>query len=580
MKPIVLSFSVTAALLLGSALAGATPHAAYLDFDGDGRADPAVFEPAVGGWHIRQSGTGAVLSSNWGWDAVTPVPGDYDGDGKADRAVFLADTGNWYIVPSGGGPTRQQNWGFPGVLPAPADYDGDGKTDLAVFSPPSGNWYVVPSGGGPSRQQNWGWSDTVPVPGDYDGDGKADLAVYYPAGATWYIIPSGGGPNRQQNWGFAGVIPVPGDYDGDGKADLAVYHPASGNWYVAPSGGGPTRQQNWGFADAVPVPADYDGDGKIDLAVYHRAAGTFWIWQSNTGTGVSVVHGDRREMPVGLAYQTYRKKLAHVPSRVVVFGDSLASAANAGGTWVGQTISAAPEGINNRTWSYQILENEDAASPGRATEDLRTKSFDSLPGTRIDYLNFAIGGAVSAVALALQVSASSPAQQMFPTPPPGNTLALITVGGDDMISHQTTSPGWATSPASAATANLGVIVARIRQIFGAGTAIHVAGLYDPTDGLPALVPPRCTVSAANPYGPFVTGSSFSAAAALLDLDYQGVAGPLGVSYADILTPFHGHGLERLPGVGWFADCVHPNDAGNWAVRDAFWPAIDAEFSTL
>ena len=73
-----------------------------------------------------------------------PVPGDYDGDGKADLAVFRPDSdlvpgaAQW-LIPLGGGGAINRPFGAGGGrdLPAPGDYDGDGKADLAVFRPES-----------------------------------------------------------------------------------------------------------------------------------------------------------------------------------------------------------------------------------------------------------------------------------------------------------------------------------------------------------------------------------------------------------------------------------------------------------
>jgi hypothetical protein len=79
-----------------------------------------------------------------------PVPADYDGDRRADFAVFRVATAQWIILYSGGG-TLIQQFGDVGLndIPVPGDYDGDGRADLAVFRVATAQWIVSLSGGLP-----------------------------------------------------------------------------------------------------------------------------------------------------------------------------------------------------------------------------------------------------------------------------------------------------------------------------------------------------------------------------------------------------------------------------------------------
>ena len=112
------------------------------DFDGNGRADLAVFRPSTSRWFISDPTTGVSASPIWGGAGDIPVAGDFDGDGKNDVAVFRPSTGNWFIILSSTGGGVSATFGGFGDIPVPGDYNGDGITDIAVFRPTTGQWFL------------------------------------------------------------------------------------------------------------------------------------------------------------------------------------------------------------------------------------------------------------------------------------------------------------------------------------------------------------------------------------------------------------------------------------------------------
>jgi hypothetical protein len=110
----------------------ANAEPAIADYDADGKDDLATFTPRQrtlygttipgGIWTIRKSRTGTVTSETWGGTAFNEagVPADYDGDGRADLAVYNRASGNWTVRRSLDGTNASDvQWGAPGDIPIP-----------------------------------------------------------------------------------------------------------------------------------------------------------------------------------------------------------------------------------------------------------------------------------------------------------------------------------------------------------------------------------------------------------------------------------------------------------------------------
>ncbi len=231
------------------------------DYDGDGTIDSAVWDRENATWQILKSTNGKVDTIAFSGTEVgtkysqndIPVSADFDGDGRADLAVWRPSTGFWYVLTSSSGFEDSQRlsfcWGQAGDVPVPADYDGDGRSDYAVFRPSDNRWYIFES-----RSQTWsapafGQQGDLLVPADYTGDGKADLAVY--RNGTWTVFDVATGETDTFEFGFADALPVPADYDGDGVTDFAIWR--DGTWYIYDSGVPRLRSMRFGNTGDIPL---------------------------------------------------------------------------------------------------------------------------------------------------------------------------------------------------------------------------------------------------------------------------------------------------------------------------------------
>lgn len=216
------------------------------DYDGDGSLDAALYQPLFSpagaeraNWRVFP---GALSDQNapelgfvWGSGEQRAVPADYDGDGKTDLAVFDPATAVWHIMYSGFGRDVAKaalalpgfgaaiQWGLPGDVPVPADYDGNGTADPAVVrTAPNGSleWYIfLGEQGRATPPLVFGHAGDIPIPADYDGDGKSDLGVV--RSDAWEVRL--GGETARFPGCPARYAPLVRDYDGDGRGDRSCY---------------------------------------------------------------------------------------------------------------------------------------------------------------------------------------------------------------------------------------------------------------------------------------------------------------------------------------------------------------------
>lgn len=185
------------------------------DWDGDGKADPAVFRNGASAgqpsfFHYLPSAQPGVpiVSIQWGINGDEAVRGDFDGDGKADAAVYRASQNSWFIRRSSDSALVVAQWGVSTDKRVPEDYDNDGKTDLAVYR--DGLWAILQSSNNQPRFQQWGIATDKLVPGDYDGDGNTDLAVW--RDGTFYVLRSNGNQLATFQFGASTDTPVASAY--------------------------------------------------------------------------------------------------------------------------------------------------------------------------------------------------------------------------------------------------------------------------------------------------------------------------------------------------------------------------------
>ena len=291
----------------------ATDNSFKLDFDGDGRADIALYRegsrsldlaPQPSYWYFLSTRTSQMFTFQWGRTLDIPAPADFDNDGKTDVGIYrwwnfdTGDTNEWWINKSSSGQNPVITIYEAGYHKFNRNYIGDGRAEIGqlyqinISQIPNepcllSTFFIGDAAGNTFRKVVGDACNVIPtpVPGDYNNDGRSEIAVFDNRTFKVWLPPYYGGYTNPDMVQFLDVeVPAPGDYDGDGKTDFAGTKNRRLLWVGKQSSNGAIRETEFGFADDKPVPADYDGDGKTDIAIWRANSDpAWWILQSSTG---------------------------------------------------------------------------------------------------------------------------------------------------------------------------------------------------------------------------------------------------------------------------------------------------------
>ena len=264
------------------------------DFDGDGRSDAFLYNPATGAWSVqvtRPTGFHELSGGLWatGWTVKTA---DFNGDGLTDLFLYNSTNGLFFKATNVGGGQFAffgYRWAA-GWTVTVIDFNGDGRSDVFLYDPVIGRWFTcVTTAGAEDFLYTAGlWAAGWQVyPADFDGDGRGDLFLYNgsapadPNSGRWFRVMT-------QVDGSFGYLPgdvrwannwtvTPGDFDGDGRSDLFLYEPG-GRWFSVQFASGSAAYTGGTWAPNWTIrAADFDGDLITDLFLYNFATGQWFV---------------------------------------------------------------------------------------------------------------------------------------------------------------------------------------------------------------------------------------------------------------------------------------------------------------
>jgi hypothetical protein len=210
------------------------------DMYGGRSAEVMVYrKSAPAAFHVTRTGTKERVIKI-GRGTAQPVLGDWDGDGRVNPGIREPASRLFTMQVKRSKTTVK--FGKSGDLPIAGNWDGNGTWEIGVRRPGSARFLLrMPDGS--VQKVALGDANDVPVTGDWDGNGVTDLGVYDQATATFTLLqkdPMGVPFTTLVPFGTPGDVPVTGDWDGNGITDLGVWTPSTATFNkrgaVAPTG--------------------------------------------------------------------------------------------------------------------------------------------------------------------------------------------------------------------------------------------------------------------------------------------------------------------------------------------------------
>ncbi len=248
---------------------------------------------------------------------------------------------------------------------------------------------------------------------------------------------------------------------------------------------------------------------------------------------------------------------ARDPKRVIFLGDSITERYGASD--------------DSQAYTALMVENDDQTWPDREGDDLATL-FPDLT----EVVDVSRGGATTDTVLSSQLGKLDTNMTL---PAEGESLVVMTIGGNDIMGLMTSGSSDYTEPLQDIQDNLREIVSTFQdpELFPDGAWIYVTNVYDPSDG---------TGQADECFYGLDLGHLMEPMQQTND-GYLALGQELGFSIVDMHGHFLGHAYngddptnEHYTGddyeLWFYQDCIHPNDAGHNQIRRLFMSAIRGE----